>query len=798
MNDSPAAGKKFWTLGAFTAVATLFAFLFPVLCVFQSVRSLHYDIIREKVAWECPACAGTLGTIRTFGGFPQEQAQEDHKSKSWDMQAPTYYRAWCHDLPQAAARYDLRIGEKEFHGDCSSRVAAFPGDRFVYFIFISRLNSDVAWQNAGLRPNLILVNWGDVRGFWLSALSLRNILSALFSAFFLVLSVRYLTLNFRRVFAFRIALPPAPRYYYIMTGAALLCVLLYFIPLFHNIVLFFYALVFLAALIVRRLFLKPSPAPTRPFPVRPAHVAVLSVILVGSLWLRVHKADWGFPLLMHTDEYAVTSFPPQMSAKNSLDPIDFEHPNHASIYANSILYGIASEILFHQPLHETFAGHENFYHLLSRVFVGCLGALSVLVAFLVGAEFHPRIGLVAALLFALYPQYIDYAHDATPDISLTLLIEGMMLFSIRYLKRPSAADLFYACACAAVASSEKYPGLLSLFGIASAVVAAHRADKDALKLSLARAGLLYLALLFFAAPFVILKPHLVLLNIISESRPTHPGADGLSPLGNALYYIRILALRGSLLLELLALGGFGVVLARHRKLSLPLFLGLFYWIVLSLLPLHWERWGLPMFVTPLLFAAFAIDALWRRSLAAAGPLRYLGVTVTVALLMVVTANFALKTVVVLSELEAKNTCLIGQDIFREKGLTEDNTLAGHYTPLSPTWKRGFDFIISYRDPDIMKGKEYAAVASGLYERYYREPEKYPEEIRFYDSLFTLPLVIDVKPEPMKERFASVSDLENLARAWPGLKDYWERRGRLSFGSEIRVYRLGAVPQATHL
>jgi hypothetical protein len=196
-----------------------------------------------------------------------------------------------------------------------------------------------------------------------------------------------------------------------------------------------------------------------------------------------------------------------------------------------------------------------------------------------------------------------------------------------------------------------------------------------------------------------------------------------------------------------------------------------------------------MVITPLLLAALGLHCLWERVGRLQGIGHWGSVVGLTALIVVSSLNLLLKDVVLLSDLEARNTCLLGVDLFKKLGIDEENTLVGHYTPLSPTWKRGFDFIASYRDPEAMKGKRYAAVASNLYSRYFQEPARYPNEVRFYNDLFTRPLVLDLKPEPLAERFAGFLDFINLMNACSGLREYFDRRHQLSVGPEIRVYRL---------
>jgi hypothetical protein len=792
--------RKIWSSGAVLTAALLFALLFPGTWAFQIVRSLHYEIIRDKVALDCSDCGDrTDGKLRAFVGYPQNEGKSA---------GPVTARTWCHDLnglgqkdgASARADYHLKIGVKEFSGNCASAPVGNQGERFIYFVFLPKLKSDVAWANQDIRPNFILFNWADMKGYVLQSFSLAGLLFALATALFIVFAFRYLALNRREVFALRLHARPDGNFYRVYGGAFLIILIAYLFPLFHNSVLLFYAVAAVAALALRRLFLPlPLPVPEAARkglpPVRAAHIAILAVLMAAGLGMRIYKADWGFPLLLHTDEYAITTFPPQMAAHNSIDPIDFERPNHSSIYLNSIVYGLASHLKYHAPLQDTFADHENAYTLISRLLVAVMGVLSILVAFLIGAEFHPRFGVFAALLFTLFPQFVEHSHYATPDISQTLLFQGVMLFAIRYLRTRSAADLLYACACAAFASSEKYPGILSLSSVAAALIIVHRKDKEKLLLMSARAGLDYAVCLFLAAPFLYIRPHLVLLNLVSESRPTHPGHDGLSFFGNLMYYVHTYAFNTSLILAAFGVAG-GVAFARkYRTAWIPLMLGFVYWIILSHLPLHWERWDLPMVISPLLFTAYGMHVMWEYALGfprkggGASGLTVVPLAVASLLVAVVTANLLLKDWVALADLKATDTRVSGRAILAEKGITEANTLVGHYTPLSPTWKRGFDFITSYRDTAAMQGKEYALVASNLYGRYFNEPAKYPGEVSFYEKLFTLPLVVDLKPALMPDRFTAFSDFSNLAQAYPALRNQFGNHPQYSRGPEVRVYRL---------
>lgn len=803
--SQPSSAKKIVTPGSWLVIALLFMVLFPALWAFQIVRSLHYEIIREKVSLDCSDCGQREnGKLRAFVGYPQTGMSVQPENASPTSIKNLTAKTWCSDLngqgqknSEAHADYHFKIGEKEFSGTCGTIPKGIANERFIYFLFLPKLKSDVAWANQNITPNFVLFNWWDMSGYILQSFSISGLLSALFLAAFLVFSLRYLTIHRKEVFNLRLKSKPDQKFYLkygIITG---LVAVAYMLPLFHNSVLLFYSLFVLAVFAFHHLYLSPNNSqPRSGQPPKASLVTILAVALLMAVGfgMRAYKADWGFPLLLHTDEYAITTFPPEMAAHNSIDPIDYERPNHASIYLNSIMYGILSHAKFHQPLQNSFPDHQTFYYYFSRILVALMGVLSIWVAYLLGAEFHPRFGFFAALLYTLFPQFIEHSHYITPDISLTLLLQGVMLFSIRYLKNPSAASLLAACACAAFASSEKYPGILSLIAVAAALILVHYRDKRLLLRKAAQAGLAYAGFLFFAAPYLYFKPHLVLLNLISESRPTHPGQDGLSFFGNLTYYIHTYGLATSALMGVCGLIGFVVLWVKYPRTWVPLLLGFVYWIILSQLPLHWERWDLPMVISPLLFTAFGMHVLWEYGKNMQGVFKTLALILLTVIFVTISINQTLKCWVVLEDFKATDTRLLGKNILAEKGLTESNTLVGHYTPLSPTWKRGFDFISSYHDSETMQGKKFAVVSSDLYGRYYKEPEKYPKEIAFYNQLFALPSLVNLVANPMPQRFESFFEFKNLADAIPSLKFHLQSHPQYSKGPEIRAFILDSLNQ----
>ena len=169
----------------------------------------------------------------------------------------------------------------------------------------------------------------------------------------------------------------------------------------------------------------------------------------------------------------------------------------------------------------------------------------------------------------------------------------------------------------------------------------------------------------------------------------------------------------------------------------------------------------------------------------------------VALIAVVSLNLFLKDIAELSKFEAEDTRILSRRILDATSVREENSIAGHYTPLAPSWKPGFDFISSFHDSEYMRERRYAVVSSYLYDRYFQEAGKYPDEVLFYTQLFSRPLILDVKPESMPDVFSSFIEFKNLAGISYYREYYKAHHLTLSSGPEIRVYQLDTARTGGH-
>jgi hypothetical protein len=513
---------------------------------------------------------------------------------------------------------------------------------------------------------------------------------------------------------------------------------------------------------------------------------VLFLIIALGLSLRVIGADWGFPFLVHPDESVVADIPAQMAERSSLDPSEYNHPDHFGIYANVLLQHAASHIVYHKPLTDTFENHKLLFYHLSRIFVAILGTACIVAAFLVGREYTWNTGLVAALLVALFPSYVNHSHFITADIPLTLFVLLAILFTTRYLKDPTDKNLLAAACFSALAVSVKYPGVLTLLLVLSAIVGTYYKEKRIVYISVIKVLAAFLVCLFISSPYLFFNWSKVLQSLFLNAAPVHLGADGLGWFGNMLFYVKTYLDFSGSLLALFFLIGVYYLIKKEKMHALPMFFGLFYWIVLSKIGLHWERWALPMYTCPLLVSAYGITSAFDKSLLISRRLLF---PMWCMAVLFIFCGLLLNSTVATANFTLKDTRVAAFRFAQEKGINENDTLYEGYTPFYPQNLRYGSVRDVYYSQDNNKKIQYVILSSGVYERYLEESGRYKAEREFYNKIFALPLIGKFAA---KEYFPDSSNsffLSNdLAREAAFLIDYSRNKKELLNGPTILIYK----------
>lgn len=474
-----------------------------------------------------------------------------------------------------------------------------------------------------------------------------------------------------------------------------------------------------------------------------AHLALFAIILGGAI-VRFVGLDFGLPLTIKSDEPIVVSGAMGMLERRSFEPDKFQWPNHLGIMATYLAYVFVTPLWHGMLAEQAITDVEiGYFHLIARGVTATFGVVSIVLAYLIGKRFTRSIGLVSAALFAFMPHYVEESHYATPDIGLTMAVLGTVLLGILYLEKPTTRRLLILSALSAVAILAKYPGALTTLIIATVVIIAAIRERQWWRIVQHGAiSLLTIPVtLFLLSPSLFTNRHRVIRSLGFESRGEHLGADGLTFVEKLQFYLSYyLGGTGWLLLALAVVGAVWVV--RERKvIALPLLIGLVFWGALSTLGLHWTRWSLPMFITPLFFSAIGAYA-FTHFVRHRFPQYRLAHVGAVALVGVILLTQVMSSVATSAAFLRKDVRVIALGDFASQGITPENTAFEGYTPFLPG---GFGTI--FEDFTVVDGAlvptdlgiRFVVLSDSMYGRYQAEGE-FDQEQEFYRLLeqeFTL-------------------------------------------------------------
>jgi 4-amino-4-deoxy-L-arabinose transferase-like glycosyltransferase len=462
-------------------------------------------------------------------------------------------------------------------------------------------------------------------------------------------------------------------------------------------------------------------------------VAFLVAIFAFSLAVRAIGIKHGFPLLTHPDEGF--SFQPvlHMTTYRTLNTGYFNRPDQIMSMVNLVYLNVLSYLKFGENVAQAFPKHYLSFYAYARFLIAILGSFIPVVAYKIGKEFKPVFGIYAALVFAAFPSYVLHSLFITPDIPITLFTLIVMYFSVRYLKEGKNKFLYFAILFAAINTAEKFPGVISLSIVLGAVlINSLRQDKRPLTAQLwpifkkfLLVFLLFIVALLIVAPFLFIEYRAVIDALVFESRSSHLGADNLGWLGNLWFYVTAFSSWMNILAFVFIGFGLYAMIKWRKASSLLLLYGILYWIILSALSLHWERWALPMYITPLFLIAVGINFL----LIKVNNHRLLKwvatffLTVFFTLQLITTVHTSIRMTFTDTREVALNYC-------NEMGITAENSLFEGYTPLQPQHPK----TIFNEYEEITYDIRYIVLSSSMFGRYYREPNVYEREILIYEDI----------------------------------------------------------------
>ncbi len=460
-------------------------------------------------------------------------------------------------------------------------------------------------------------------------------------------------------------------------------------------------------------------------------IVFLSILFFAALLIRRIGLKFGSPFLTHPDEWTILEPAFTMTLERTLDSGDYQRPDQIMQLLNFFYLNILSLIKTEQDFSVSFRANEFFFYYSARFLTAIFGSLIPIVAYKIGKQSAVDYSIPAALLFAFFPVYVLHSHYATPDIPITFFTLVVILFSLKYARGGKSKFLYLAALFAAINTAEKYPGLLS-FGIIAFSILWVQNEKyrdqplNILKFTCIESlkfFSIYVLFLYIVAPNLFINYGEVIESIKTEARTEHPGSDGLSWLGNMWFYVQNFVTYANIVVILLLLVGIaGIFITKNYSMLFGSY-GLVYWVILSKLALHWERWALPMYTFPLLMAAFGFSFVWYK-----WPSKQILRVVIAAVFGASIIGQAMHSLSLSIRLSYTNTTVAAHQYCRDWGITQENSAYEGYTPFSPGANIAMDLSL------ITGETKYVILSSGAHARFYNEPDRYADEISMYEQI----------------------------------------------------------------
>ncbi|MBQ3037117.1 MAG: glycosyltransferase family 39 protein [Lachnospiraceae bacterium] len=523
------------------------------------------------------------------------------------------------------------------------------------------------------------------------------------------------------------------------------------------------------------------------------HFWLLGLIIFIAIVIRIIGINWGMPHNnLHPDEVLVFGPAYECALERNFEIYDYYRPNHVTIKLNTLLYIGIQELYFVPQGELNFVQNynENFalFTTASRVLNALFSVGVVVFAYLIAVSWGKNKALFVALLFAVFPSFIEHAHYITPDIPLLFFLMGVLWAAFRYIKKPTMAWLFWMSFFTATAFCEKYPGAYGCVIIATAVCVTHYKKPLFILRDGAMAILFFILGIMAVSPILLVDLRTVLEIMAGQNKQYHLGADGLNFGETLVFYVTTTAVRMGFVLTIGCLYGTVRSFMKNRKPTILLLSLLMYILPISKLSLHWERYTLPIYAVCLMFGAFGVFYLLDDLSRVLKKKRVLAIAVYLWLLLVPVASLASSAMAVAGSFLAPDSRILLQENFTAANITKQNSVYDCNTPLDPGGYYGAFGNFVAGDPAQYKygGCPTFVVTSSSQRDLYLEadPEIYGGVANFYRKLdedYTMVYMHTVEL-PSYHFF----ELQNI---WFAARSVYRYLNGASVGYEIRVYQL---------
>jgi 4-amino-4-deoxy-L-arabinose transferase-like glycosyltransferase len=298
----------------------------------------------------------------------------------------------------------------------------------------------------------------------------------------------------------------------------------------------------------------------------------------------------------------------------SLNPGWFGHPGSTTIYPTAALIEIWYLIAHRVPpfahsmvsISRELSSNPLPFYLIGRLVSVAYGVGSVVATWLLARRIIGDAGgVIAALVLPATVLVVSYGHFVRTDTAglFFVLIALWLIHRAMEVGRFEAWVVAAAAIGLAISSRYFFATLIVPYGLAAWLWQRHSPARTEISSPLRgrwvvpAAAFIATPLTFMVtSPFVILDLHKAVADIRFEARGVHPGADGLSPIGNLLWYLGDIV-PTAFSPGLLILATLGAILLwrwNRRALAVIMAFAVSYLVGVSASPLHWDRYVIPL------------------------------------------------------------------------------------------------------------------------------------------------------------------------------------------------------------
>ncbi|MCI6174762.1 MAG: glycosyltransferase family 39 protein, partial [Clostridiales bacterium] len=470
-------------------------------------------------------------------------------------------------------------------------------------------------------------------------------------------------------------------------------------------------------------------------------LTILVLLTAAGYLLRLLCCFWGRPLQLYADEWTIVDNAIDMLSRHSWEARVYNRPDQFEIKCCAVLFTLISHLRYHLPAWQAFTSHQMAFYMIARGYTTLFGTAMIPLTAIFAGRMADIINVnrrategTAAALTAFSALFVQQSAYATPDVTLTFFVVLFGWFYFRYLENGEKRDVRLAACVIGIGISIKYPAAMLAAPLALMVIWREGVLGKNWKAVITCAFeslLIIVTVLFVIAPNLFTDFHNAWNVIRTEARPHHLGADNLGFWGNLLYYFRIAADRFGRLLILPFMIGLYALIRKRDIRSTAFLIGALYWVCISVLKLHWERWGIPMDAYYLMTASVGVGygfVLAKKI----RPVKMLAVSVEFLLIM----NAALSGAAITIASLLPDTRVITLDWCRSNGIQETYCISENYTGYSPN--RGFALPSVFetvegrlQPKEPYRDRPYIILTDSYRSRYLSEPDRYPNEVKVY-------------------------------------------------------------------